>query len=161
MRKFKQVATVQKALEQHTPTLGKLTKIMGELAVESYMKLWLIDLNEALNLKRPLTETQIDQIAFFIVQEYRNLSIADISLIFKKAKMGRYGDFYESLNSAKILLWFSNYFNERCTVASQLSYQNHLQQKHNKVFSERSSAALKLSDHQSALYQYKYKHQLL
>ncbi len=95
-----------------------MIKFFGEQKVGAYIKLWIINLNENLNLKRPLKEHQIDETANLIVSEFRHVTIADINLIFKTAKMGGYGEFYESLSIDKILTWFKDYFKERCEVAA-------------------------------------------
>jgi hypothetical protein len=129
MRSLRAVNTVEKALKAGTPTIGKLSKNLGELQIENYIKFWLVDLNEDLNLKRPLQASNIDQIAFYVVCEYRNLTIADINLIFTNAKLGKYGEFYDSLTMPKVLKWFNDYAEDRVCEAEKLSYQKHVQQK--------------------------------
>lgn len=104
-----------------TPSLGVLRKQYGERQMEAYIKIWLIELNELLNVARPLKEAQIDEIAYLILSEYNNITIADINIIFRKAKLGEYGELYESLSMDKILKWFSEYFNDRCNVAGEMS----------------------------------------
>jgi hypothetical protein len=98
-----------------------LKKQYGERQIEAYIKLWLIELNEIINTTRPLNEAQIDETAYLILSEYSNVSIADINLIFKTAKMGGYGEFYGTLSIDKILKWFGDYFNERCNTAGDIS----------------------------------------
>lgn len=93
--------------------------------MEAYVKLWLIELNELLNATRPLTEAQIDETAYLILSEYNNITIADINIIFRKAKLGEYGDLYGTLSIDKILKWFGEYFNERGNVAGEMSRAEH------------------------------------
>lgn len=119
------VKTIKQALEVQTPTLGLLRKQYGERQIEAYIKLWLIELNELLNATRPLTEAQIDETAYLILSEYYNISIADINIIFRKAKLGEYGDLYGTLSIDKILKWFGDYFNERGNVAGEMSRAEH------------------------------------
>jgi hypothetical protein len=90
-----------------------MVREFGETKMEAYLKVWLINLTESLNVKRSLSEVQIDECAMLIVQEFKNLTIADINLIFKDAKMGKYGELYESLSMAKVLGWFNDYFTKR------------------------------------------------
>ena len=71
-----------------------------------------------MNLKRPLKESQIDEAAFLIISEFKNITIADINLIFKRAKMGHYGPMYEALSIDKIITWFRDYFEERMAIAA-------------------------------------------
>lgn len=102
-----------------------MVKTYGTPKIEVYVKIWLIELNEILNTKRPLKETQIDECAYLIVLEHKNLAIADLHIIFKKAKTGGYGELYETLSIDKILKWFNDYFNERCDVAGQMTREAH------------------------------------
>lgn len=128
-RTLRSVSTVGKALEAKSISLGRLKKIHGEEKLEALIKVYLIDLNESLNLKRSLTERQIDDCAFEIVDQYPNLTVADLYLIMRRAKTGYYGTFYESINMAKIMTWFSDYFSERCSEAARLNYEKHLSHK--------------------------------
>ena len=82
-----------------------------------------------LNLKRPLGEEQIDEIAEEVVAVLHHLTMADIYLIIRRGMRGYYGELYESLSMAKVLSWFFDYFDERCKVASGRSLENHFQLK--------------------------------
>lgn len=130
LRLFKNVTSIEKSLEANTPTLGKLVKTYGDTKIEAYLKIWLINLNESLNLKRPLTESQISETAFMILDGNKNLTISDINLIFKRAKSGEYGPFFESLSIDKVLTWFSQYFEERCNIAAELTRRKADQEKY-------------------------------
>lgn len=98
-----------------------LARQYGQEKVEALIQMYLIELNELLNLKRPLTEHMIDVIAADIVEDYRNLNMADVHLVFSRARKGYYGELYESINTAKVLSWFRDYFNERCEAAEEAS----------------------------------------
>jgi len=98
--------------------------------MEAYIKLWLVNLNDALGLKRPLTESQMDETAMMLVEDFKNLNMADINLIFRKMKTGEFGEYYESLNMAKVVSIFKSYFEERMNVAAQVSLENHLSGQH-------------------------------
>lgn len=117
-RKFVGIRTIEQALAVKCPTIAKMTKMFGTEKVEAYIKLWLINLNEVINLKRTLKEHQIDECAMLLVQQFKNVTIADINLIFTMAKTGEHGDLYESLSIDKIIRWFRTYFEQRCEVAA-------------------------------------------
>lgn len=131
-----------------TPSVASLVKTYGAKVTEAYIKVWLINLNSSLNLKRPLEEHHIDECAFLIVSEYKNICIADINIIFKNAKLGKYGELYESLSIDKILRWFSDYFNVRCDVAGEMSRQSAEKFKYEDQKSPRRSIeeAIKMKD---------------
>jgi len=124
-RELKEVTTIEKALSSNTPSLWDITKAYGDRKTEAYIKLWLIDLNECLNLRKSLSETQIEQVAIAILQDYRNLKISDINLIFTRAKKGQYGEFYESISMPKILSWFRDYYDDRINTAGEIARRNH------------------------------------
>ncbi len=150
VRAFRKVNTIQKSIELQLPSLTSYKKIIGEEKLEVVIKLWLVDLNNCLNLRRPMSEDNIDLIAIYILSDYGNLTISDINLVFTRAKTGAYGELFESLNTAKVLLWFKDYFEERIEVASEMSMTKHKQMK-SKETGERSSDKHKNADHIAAL----------
>ncbi len=157
MKSLKKFNTLTKAMQSNTPSLGTLVRSMGDHKIEAYIKLWLINLNENLDLKKPLTSVQIDKIAFRIVENYRSLNIADINLIFKQAELGDYGETYDRISVPTVLRWFKDYFNSRCDMAAELSYQKHAQ--HKSAFSgvARTSETRAVEEHAKALEMYKIK----
>lgn len=124
-RDLTRIKTVEQALLAKTPIIGELAKRYGIEKIEAYIKIWIIELNEIINAKRHLTEVQIDEIAYQIVSNYRNISIADINIIFGKAKRGEYGALYETLSIDKILSWFADYFEQRQNKAGEISRRKH------------------------------------
>ena len=118
---YKDVRKIEDSLQTNAPTLGRMTRELGEKKIHSYLKMWLINLEQTTNLKRGLSEAMIEETAYYIMMDNKNLTISDINLIFKEAKTGGYGEFYESLTMAKILGWFREYYSERMEVASMLS----------------------------------------
>jgi hypothetical protein len=103
------------------PSLAALRKDHGSQRAETVIKLYLVELCELVNLKRPLTEKQIDAIAMEVVSRYYMLTIADVHVIFRKAKNGEFGELYESMDMPKVMKWFSDYFNERCEAGMNTS----------------------------------------
>jgi hypothetical protein len=130
MRDYRRCTSIAKAMNADAPKLTELVRTLGEGKVESYMKLWLVDLNNTLDLKKPLNETQIDKIAFNVVDRYRSLNIADINLIFSNVSNGEYQeDIKDRITVSTVMSWFRKYFKERIDMAGELSYQNHVQKK--------------------------------
>ena len=125
LRVCSEIKTVEDSLKSRTPSIGEMFKNYGPEKTEAFIKLWLIDLNESLNLNKPLKESHIDQTAFLIMQSYKNISMSDLNLIFTKAKKGGYGQFYESLSMPKVLSWFDEYYNERADTAGELARRQH------------------------------------
>lgn len=140
------INTVTQALalaDQHPeqyPSLATLRRDFNDEAVENIIKLYLIELTELVNLKRALTEKQIDVIAQNVVAQYYNLTIADVHVVFKQAVTGKYGSFYDALDVPKVMGWFSGYFDTRCDAAMEESINNQYYDKNgnkNKTYYER------------------------
>lgn len=142
-RKLVTVKTVNDALKiahdypSKFPSLAKIRTHYGSEATERIIKLYLIELTELVNLKRPLTEKQIDTIAMEVVAKHFAMTIADVHVIFKKAINGEFGDFYESLDVPKVMKWFDLYFDERCEIGAQDSINSQFYDKGGNMTSER------------------------
>lgn len=91
-------------------------KEFGEEKVIAYIELWITNLAKFLNVGQNINETQSRQTAQMIYSEFHYLNIADINLIFKRGKMGDYGQIFR-LDGQIILNWFREYNNERCLAA--------------------------------------------
>lgn len=113
---------VRACLLAGTPTIGHLSSSYGDQAVKSVIEGCIVGLCEFVNIPRAtLSESQARLTAALIVEEFRNLTIADILLIFRRAKLGQWGEFYGRLDGQMILGWFGKYFEERCNEAAMLS----------------------------------------
>lgn len=115
--------TVAQAIDTGSPKLIALKRQLGETALEAYMKLWLVDLGQLLDLKKPLNERQIDDIAFRIVEKYPSLNLADVTLIFERVKDGEEGKMYDRLTVPVVMSWFRNYMDERTGICAERSRQ--------------------------------------
>lgn len=68
-----------------------------------------------------MTDRQTMETAMLILEEYKSITIADIDFIFKSAKKGKYGAFYDRMDGQMILGWFESHFNDRCAAAANNS----------------------------------------
>jgi hypothetical protein len=128
-RELAKVNTTALALCSTTPSLSHMRRTLGEDKVEAYIKLWLLDLNNLLDLKKPLNESQIDDVAFRIQLGYGSLNVADLNLVFARALNGDHGIMYDRVSIPTVMKWFKDYFEERCTTAASNSYDKHVQHK--------------------------------
>lgn len=132
------VTTVRQALSTGTSSLAKIDKNIGSVKTEALVKVYLVRLNELLDLKKNLSEAAIDEIAATVVKEYYMLTMVDVVFVLQQAIQGKYGEMFDSLNTAKVLRWFKDYFNDRCNQAEEMS--NEARHAHNSLFGrERSS----------------------
>ncbi len=127
MKLYRDVNTLPVAVKCETYSLATINKMFSrEIAVE-YLKLWIIDLNEYMNMSRSMTEMQIEQTAILLYDEYYYLNLSEMNLVFTKIKKGAYGDLYNLLNGAKIMSCFALYNEERTAWYFEAELQKHNQ----------------------------------
>lgn len=125
-RELQHVRNVSDALalasdREKYPSLAVLRRDHGSEAIEDIIMMYLIDLREKINAKRHLSDEQIEEIAFEVVTSFYHFTIADIHLVFRWAKLGKYGELYESIDMPKVMGWFETYDNARTDAATQES----------------------------------------
>jgi len=127
--KFNKLKTFEDAIESKTPSLNLIIRAEGRVKKEALVKLWLINLNELLNVKHPMSEQQIRICASLIVEDYASLKIADLGFFFRKIIKGEYGQFYESISIEKILSFLTQYETDRFKIIEDQAHQEHLNNK--------------------------------
>lgn len=108
-------------LESTLPTLGSINRQFGVDFTQAYIEGWIVNLREFINVGKKMSDQQTQETAMLIIENYPSLKIADINLIFKRAKLGKFGSMYDRLDGQLILSWFEVYFNERCEAAANIS----------------------------------------
>lgn len=126
--------SVEDAIETKSPCLANIKNLKGEDFTTSFLVIWLVYLNDILNLKRPMTEDQMELCAIMIIKDYPALKMTDLTFLFKKIIRGDFGGFYESLGIDKILSFFKTYFEERLNIAEKMSDSNHASFKNDLTF---------------------------
>lgn len=126
---LREVKTIEDALMVKTPSLAAIRKANGVEYADAYIKAWVIDLQNSLNLKHKLNETMLNMLSGMILDEFWGLTIADIKNVLYGAKMGLYGEFYESISIPKVIGWFREYFDQRFEVAESFTLSEHYHQK--------------------------------
>lgn len=112
------INTTLKAIDSNLPTIARVKKEFGFDFIQAYIEGWIVNFVKYVNVGKNMSDEQIFETAIFICTEFYMLNIADINLIFKKAKMGVYGQFYDRLDGMVIIGFFEKYYNERCSNAS-------------------------------------------
>lgn len=116
---------VSDALSRKTVSLVQIKKDKGQQFLRSYIGLWLVELNELLNLKNPLSEAQITLCTEQIITDYSFLKLSELSLIFKRIVSGEFGELYERISMPKLMSIFRKYEQERTEVVTSESQQSH------------------------------------
>lgn len=114
----RQSVEMAKSEQLYVPTIRKAVKDLGTTSIEALVMAELVSLNIVLNLARPMTEQMIEQTAPLVVQHILDddcdLNLADLRIIFDRAKKGVYGSFYGGIGSADIISWIDGYIAEKC-----------------------------------------------
>lgn len=107
--------------ESKLPSLGSINRRFGIDFTQAYIEGWIVNLREFVNVGKKMSDMQTQETAILILETYPSLTIADINLIFKKAKLGKFGSMYDRLDGQLILSWFDLYFSDRCAAAANAS----------------------------------------
>ena len=125
------LVSVTDAINSPSHSLGKIQREQSKKFTEGLVLVWLMYLNEILNLNKPMSEEQMKLAAVLICEEFYMLKMSDLTLLFKRIISGQYGEFYERLSIDKVLTFFRNYLEERFEIAIDQSSRNHRDVKQN------------------------------
>ena len=118
--RVKGVADCLTLQEQGEPVLLSIMR-QGEVEERrllAVIRLNIIALDRFLHLNNPLSADEAEFIATQIVDEFGGaLTMADIHLVIKDIKAGRYGKLYERLSAPDLLGWFREYYDRRLDMA--------------------------------------------
>lgn len=117
------------AIDSELPTLAKIKRFAGENTTQAYIELWITNLLNFINIGKTMSNDQIFETAMMILAEYPYLNLADINLVFKMAKMGKMGQFYDRLDGQVILSWFEKYSGQRMAVSAERSVNESIEYK--------------------------------
>ena len=118
---FAAVRTVEQAIAANAPKLAALAKDNGK-ALLVVLKLNIAALDKALKNKDGLTPEEIDLIAEEVLDKWgRLISFADIAVVFRDAKLGKYGETYQQLTAAKVVKWFDDYCEMRMEACAAMN----------------------------------------
>ncbi|SHE57734.1 hypothetical protein [Dysgonomonas macrotermitis] len=115
---FANINTIQESIQKKRVTLEDIQvtysdQVDGEAGIY-YIRDWIRALQRFLNIKEGLPEEMA--VGYMIYKKYKHLYIADLKLIYEKislAEYGKYAQFYNALETQKILYSFSMYNYER------------------------------------------------
>ena len=122
-KKCRKINEIEQAIKSETPSLAKINKDFGEDFLLAYIEGWIVNLREFLNVGRKMTDVQTQETALLIMEQFYNITVAEVNLIFKKAKIGHFGQIYDRLDGQVILSWFDKYYKNRCNTFAENSIQ--------------------------------------
>ena len=125
------LVSVTDAINSPSHSLGKIQREQSKKFTEGLVLVWLMYLNEILNLNKPMSEEQMKLASVLICEEFYMLKMSDLTLLFKRIISGQYGEFYERISINKVLTFFRNYLEERFEIAIDQSSRDHRDIKQN------------------------------
>ena len=114
--------TVSDVFDSSMPALATLKKERGEATARAVLVLILNDMLDFFNAGNDMNDTQVALTVNFILEEYPYMQADDITLCFRNAMKGKYGKLYNRIDGQIIMGWLREYNRERCTMASEQSY---------------------------------------
>lgn len=119
------IKTIDQARKAKVPTLAAMSrtledgKAFGKEEVVRQIVKWLIELNEMMDLNKPMTNAQILMCARMIMEDYYYLKSTDLALFFTRIIKGEFGEMFEALSITKIMSWIAIYSDERMNIGAQ------------------------------------------
>ena len=114
--RLKDVKTVNDSISCNIPSLANITKKLGREISITWLKVWILMLNEQINVKRKMEDSNIEFAAEVVYQEFYYLKISDFKIVSIRMLRGDY-KLYEGLDCSKILNILVEYSNERANIA--------------------------------------------
>jgi hypothetical protein len=149
LSKFKQLGVVQFDKVLLVPTEDRITAITstdeGYLRVAAILTASVKSAMESINLKLPMTEDQIVELAGLIIDQSKedNLSLEDVLLFLQELITGKSGKIYDRMDIPRFFELFEIYRQERHTTMLRIREEQHGQFKalpfNNRVSEERDN----------------------
>jgi hypothetical protein len=145
------VNTPAQVFGTNLPTMGTVKKVYGDGFAQAYIETWIVNVSEFINIGKNMNLNQVCETAQMILDDYPYFTLADINLVFKKAKKGDFGQIYDRLDGQIILSWFLKYNMIRCSEAEEqsISQANSFKERDNRL-NDRDT--IKVSDIKSKLF---------
>lgn len=123
-QRCKGITTALQAVDSGERSLASMRRETGEAKTLALLKLHLLELNELLNLGRPMGEALIDRIADTLMTRYFYLNMADIHLVLDRGASGYYGQVL-MCNLSTVMRWFAEYDQERLCQVEERNMLEH------------------------------------
>lgn len=112
----------------YLPMLIELSRHNEEELLDT-LQLMVLDVVKYYHTTEKMTEPQIYETAFRIVDAFKGLTLEDVALCFHQAKSGLYGGVYNRIDGAVLLDWLHKYQDKMQAAGIQREMSRHLQGK--------------------------------
>lgn len=97
-----------------------------EEKTKAFLMLEFVKLNVRLHLKNPLSSEDMEFISDIIMRDYPGLKVVDFSIFIENICRGRYGQFYERLDSTKILSALDTFYDNTLNANYEKNLSEHM-----------------------------------
>lgn len=112
----------------YLPMLSELRRQNEEELID-LIQLIILDLIKFYHTSEKMSEAQIFETAFLIVNNFPGLTLEDVALAVHKAKSGEYGQIYNRVDGQVILNWLHKYKDKMQAAGMERELQRHVQGK--------------------------------
>jgi hypothetical protein len=105
--------TADLSLNDSIPSLGLVRSTYGEPTAIKWLTIQLISLNDYAGVQNGMTDSQLSELSALLLEEYYYLNLAEFMQFFARFKLGRYGQFYGTVDPLKITSAMQTYIKER------------------------------------------------
>lgn len=111
------ITTVRRSVESNFPSINRIVRELGYKETAVLMVAHITRLEALLNVSRPMLPEAMAETAKCIIdtclESGISINAADIEIVFKRARSGRYGSYYGGIGCNDILTWFNDYISEK------------------------------------------------
>ncbi len=100
--------------------LNSIYPLKNAAAGMNYLIGWLIFLNDFLNINKGIPQKFMNHLAYTLYAKYKHFKLADLKLLFDYVLESRYGTFYGSIDTQRIVSSFFEYNRERHEIFAKI-----------------------------------------
>lgn len=119
------VSTPTEARSLRTPTLNRAKNEVGEVQAQAVVFLEISKIVNFINVGKTMSDHQISDTVRMIMQDYGQLTLADLSLFGKRYRAGRYGKSYDRLDGQTIIMGIEEYMREKTEEMESVNFERH------------------------------------
>lgn len=123
--------SIEAVFSSTEPQLSLIKREIGETKLRACIVLLIEDVLKFFNLGKTMNDVQVAQTTDLIIDAFSLYKLDDISLCFRKAKMGNYGQMYDRIDGQVIMNWLYLYDSEK--TAEIIAIQEREKSLHKKV----------------------------
>ena len=123
------IKKTEDAIKHPSPTIASLCKQNDPKSAKNVVLYFLNDFDRSINVVNGLTPDQKREVATLIVEDLPLLTVHDLRVIFRNAKKGDYGEYYNRMDVPMVFRWCKEYLHQRSLKYAEMSRAQHKETK--------------------------------